>query len=141
MFGDLRSYREFASSVAKEAQLKRLQSVGAGSQTAARQAGMGDLDLAALTEAGGALGAAKSGNLLSALGSAKNDWNRVATPQSVRDEMGALLLAKGVNGARNLNSLEDLVQRINSRNMLLSNGVGVLGGQVGSKLAVPAQLK
>lgn len=141
VFGDLRSYREFASSVAKEAQLKRLQSVGAGSQTAARQAGMGDLDLAALTEAGGALGAAKSGNLLSALGSAKNVWNRVATPQSVRDEMGALLLAKGVNGARNLNSLEDLVQRINSRNMLLSNGVGVLGGQVGSKLAVPAQLK
>jgi hypothetical protein len=141
VFGDLRSYREFASSVAKEAQLKRLQSVGAGSQTAARQAGMGDLDLSALTEAGGALGAAKSGNLLSALGSAKNVWNRVATPQSVRDEMGALLLAKGVNGARNLNSLEDLVQRINSRNMLLSNSVGVLGGQVGSKLAVPAQLK
>jgi hypothetical protein len=141
VFGDLRSYREFASSVAKEAQLKRLQSVGAGSQTAARQAGMGDLDLAALTEASGALGAAKSGNLLSALGSAKNVWNRVATPQSVRDEMGALLLAKGVNGARNLNSLEDLVQRINSRNMLLSNGVGVLGGQVGSKVAVPAQLK
>ena len=141
VFGDLRSYREFASSVAREAQLKRLQSVGAGSQTAARQAGMGDLDLAALTEAGGALGAAKSGNLLSALGSAKNVWNRVATPQSVRDEMGALLLAKGGNGARNLNSLEDLVQRINNRNMLLSNSVGVLGGQVGSKLAVPAQLK
>lgn len=141
VFGDLRSYREFASSVAKEAQMKRLQSVGAGSQTAARQAGMGDLDLSALTEASGALGAAKSGNLLSALGSAKNVWNRVATPQSVRDEMGAMLLSKGVNGARNLNSLEDLVQRINSRNMLLSNGVGVLGGQVGSRIAVPAQLK
>ena len=38
-------------------------------------------------------------------------------------------------------ALEDLVQRINSRNMLLSNSVGVLGGQVGSKIAVPAQLK
>jgi hypothetical protein len=141
VFGDLRSYRQFASDVAKETQLKRLQSVGAGSQTAARQAGMGDLDLAALTEASGALGAAKSGNLLSALGSAKNVWNRVATPQSVRDEMGALLLSKGVNGARNLNSLEDLVQRINSRNMLLSNSVGVLGGQAGSQIAVPALRK
>lgn len=138
VFGDLRSYREFASSVAKEAQLKRLQSVGAGSQTAARAAGMGDLDLSALTEAGGGIAAAKSGNLLSALGSAKNVWNRVATPQSVRDQMGSMLLAKGADGARNLNSLEALVQSINSRNLLLSNNVGMFGGQVGSKLVTPA---
>jgi hypothetical protein len=143
VFGDLRSYREFASSVAQEAQLKRLQSVGAGSQTAARAAGMGDLDLSALTEAGGAIGAAKSGNLLSALGSAKNVWNRVATPQSVRDQMGSMLLAKGAGGAQNLNGLEALVQSINNRNMLLSNNVGQFGGQVGSKLVTPApsQLK
>jgi hypothetical protein len=141
VFGDQRAYREFAASVAKEAQLRRLQSVGVGSQTAARQAGMGDLDLSAMTEAGGAVGALKSGNLLSALGSAKNVWNRVATPQSVRDQMGSMLLAKGAAGGQNLNSLEALVQSINNRNMLLSNGVGVLGGQIGSKLAAPAQLK
>lgn len=141
VFGDLRSYREFAASVAKEAQLRRLQSVGVGSQTAARQAGMGDLDLSALTEAGGAIGAAKSGNLLSALGSAKNVWNRVATPQSVRDEMGGILLSRGAAGERNLNSLEALVQGINQRNMLLSNNIGVLGGQIGTKLAIPAQPK
>lgn len=137
VFGDLRSYREFASNVAKEAQLRRLQSVGVGSQTAARQAGMGDLDLSALTEAGGAIGAAKSGNLLSALGSAKNVWNRVATPQSVRDQMGSILMSRGAAGERNLNSLEALVQGINARNMLLSNNVGVFGGQIGSKLLAP----
>jgi hypothetical protein len=143
VFGDQRSYREFASAVAKEAQLKRLQSVGAGSQTAARAAGMGDLDLSALTEAGGGIAAAKSGNLLSALGSAKNVWNRVATPQSVRDQMGGMLLAKGSTGAQNLNSLEALVQSINSRNLQLSNNVGVFGGQFGGKLVTPApsQLK
>lgn len=138
VFGDLRSYREFATGVAKEAQLKRLQSVGAGSQTAARQAGMGDLDLAALSEAGGGITAAKSGNLLSALGSAKNVWNRVATPQSVRDEMGSMLLTKGARGAQDLNSLEALVQSINSRNMLLSRNLGVFGGQVGGRLVTPA---
>lgn len=141
VFGDQRSYREFAANVAKEAQLKRLQSVGQGSQTAARQAGMGDLDLAAMSDAGAAGAALKAGNVLSAIGSAKNAWNRVATPQTVRDQMGAMLLAKGAPGARNLNSLEALVQSINNRNMLLSNGVGVLGGQAGSKLAVPMQSK
>lgn len=143
VFGDLRSYREFASDVAKEAWLKRLQGVGAGSQTAARAAGMGDLDMSALGEAGGGLAAAKSGNLLSALGSAKNVWNRVATPQSVRDQMGSMLLNKGASGARNLAELEALVQQINSRNTLLSNNVGLFGGQVGSMMStpLPAQLK
>jgi len=143
VFGDQRSYREFAAAVAKEAQLKRLQSVGAGSQTAARAAGMGDLDLSALTEAGAGIAAAKSGNLLSALGAARNTWTRVATPQSVRDQMGGLLLAKGTTGAQNLNSLEALVQSINSRNLQLSNNVGVFGGQFGGKLVTPApsQLK
>lgn len=143
VFGDLRSYREFASSVAKEAQLKRLQSVGAGSQTAARAGGMGDLDMSAATEAGAGFAAAKSGNLLAALGAAKNVWNRVATPQTVRDQMGSMLLAKGTSGAQTLNSLEALVQSINNRNLLLSNNVGMFGGQIGSKLATPApaQLK
>ncbi|MES2148583.1 MAG: hypothetical protein V4508_02210 [Pseudomonadota bacterium] len=143
IFGDQRSYREFASSVAKEAQLKRLQSVGTGSQTAARAAGMGDLDMSALGEAGGGFAAAKTGNLLSALGSAKNVWNRVATPQSVRDQMGSMLLAKGSNGTQTLDGLEELVRQINNRNMLLSNNAGMVGGQIGGLLStpVPAQLK
>lgn len=141
IFGDQRSYREFAASVAREAQLKRLQSVGQGSQTAARQAGMGDLDLAVATDLGQGAAALKTGNVLSAIGSVKNAWNRVATPQSVRDEMGNMLLARGGAGARNLNSIEALVESINRRNMLLSNNIGVLGGQIGSRITTPAQLK
>lgn len=138
IFGTERSYREFASSVARESILKRLQSVGTGSQTAARAAGMGDLDVAAVTEAGAAAGALKAGNVLSAIGSAKNAWNRVATPQSVRDQMGQMLLMRGADGRQSLNSLEALVQSVNSRNILLSNGVGVLGAGMGSRIASPA---
>lgn len=134
VFGDLRSYREFASSVAKEAQLKRLQGVGTGSQTAARQAGMGDLDMSAMTDVGAAFGAAKSGNVLAALGSAKNAWNRVATPQPVRDQMGQMLLAKGRAGQQELDGLDGLIQTINARNMLLSRGVGVMGANMGGGL-------
>ncbi|MGI4846163.1 MAG: hypothetical protein ACRYF7_22975 [Janthinobacterium lividum] len=137
IFGNERAFREFAASVGKEAQLKRLQSVGVGSQTAARQAGMGDLDVSVAMDAGTALGAAKTGNLLTAAGAAKNVWNRVAVPQRVRDEMGNMLLSRGGVGAQNLNSLAPLIQSINSRNMLLSNGVGVLGGNIGSALTTP----
>lgn len=134
IFGSERSYREFASSVAKEAQLKRLQSVGTGSQTAARQAAMDDINLSALTDAGVAFGAAKSGNLLSAAGAAKNAWNRVAVPQGVRDQMGNMLLSRGGEGAATLNGLADLVGMVNTRNLLLSNRVGMIGGAASGNL-------
>ncbi|GEM_PF-2682937 len=134
IFGNERSYRQFAASVAKEAQLKRLQSVGTGSQTAARQAATEDLGLSAMTDAGVAFGAAKSGNLLGALGAGKNAWNRVAVPQAVRDQMGNMLLSRGPEGAATLNSLADLVGMVNTRNMLLANRVGMIGGQASGNL-------
>jgi len=49
-----------------------------------------------------------------------------------------MLLSRGPAGARDLNSLEALVESINKRNMLLSNNIGVFGGQLGSRIAVPA---
>lgn len=132
IFGSEKAYRQFAADVARESTLKRLQSVGTGSQTASRLAGMGDLDAGALADAGSALGAAKTGNILSAIGSAKNAWNRVATPQTVRDEMGQMLLSGGAEGKRQLQSLAPLVDQINRRNMLLSRGVGMLSAPMGS---------
>ncbi len=137
IFGTERAYREFAASVAREASLKRLQSVGIGSQTAARVAAMGDLDSVALSEAGAAAGALKTGNILSALGSAKNAWNRVATPQSVRDQMGQVLLSRGPEGMHNLNSLSELIQRVNGNNLLMSNSLGVLGAGMGGRTINP----
>lgn len=134
IFGSERAYREFAANVAKEARLKRLQSVGTGSQTEARRAGMGDLDMSALGEAGAMFGAAKTGNILSAMGSAKNAWNRVAVPQQVRDQMGNMLLSKGAQGGATLNGLGDLVEMVNTRNMLLSNRVGAVGGEVSGNM-------
>jgi hypothetical protein len=128
IFGDERAYRTFAADVAKESTLKRLQTVGVGSQTAARQSGMGDLDVGALTDAGAAVGAAKTGNILSAIGSAKNVWNRAATPQAVRDQMGAMLLSRGTEAQQTMNSLAPLIQRVNQQNLQLSNHVGVQFG-------------
>lgn len=134
LFGSERSFRQFASDVAKEATLKKLQSVGTGSQTASRMAGMGDLDVSVLGDAGAAFGAAKTGNILGAVGSAKNAWNRVATPERVRDQMGSMLLQRGQDGRNLLGSISPLVNQINGRNMLLSNQVGILGSLTGGGL-------
>lgn len=135
VFGSQRAYREFAADVAREAQMKQIQTVGVGSQTAARHAGMGDLDLPAVTEAAHAASALKTGNVLSAIGSAKNAWNRVATPQNVRDQMGAMMLSRGPLAEQNMNALVRLTQQINDRNLLLGGRVGALAGQAGGSLS------
>lgn len=135
IFGSERAYREFAADVARESALKRLQSVGTGSQTAARQFGAGDLDKSALPDIGAAVGAAKTGNLLAAAGSVRNAWNRVATPERVRDEMGKTLLSRGPDAQRTMNSLAPMVQRINGKNLLLSNGLGVMGNNLTNQMS------
>lgn len=101
LFGDQKSFRQFAADVAREARLKRLESVGRGSQTASRAAGLGDLDVSAITEAGNAARNAATGNVTGVLNAAANTWNRVATPEPVRNEMGRMLTAKG-EGARSV---------------------------------------
>jgi hypothetical protein len=137
VFGDETAFRQFSADVAKEARLKSLESVGRGSQTAARQYGAGDLDMSALTDAGGAVAAAKTGNALSALGSAKSAWNRVATPQLVRDQMGEILLSKGAEGRQNINALTAAAQNISRRNANVNRGSGLAGSLIGSRLATP----
>ncbi|KXB29269.1 hypothetical protein AT959_14940 [Dechloromonas denitrificans] len=112
LFGDQKSFRQFAADVTKEARLKRLESVGRGSQTASRAAGLGDLDMSVVTEAGNAARSAATGNVSGLVNAATKAWNRVATPEPVRDEMGRLLTAKGEQGAKNLTEIRGIVQQI-----------------------------
>lgn len=140
IFGDEASFRQFSADVAKEARLKGLESVGRGSQTAARQFGAGDLDMSALTDVGGAVASAKAGNALSALGSAKSAWNRVATPQAVRDQMGSVLMSKGAAGEQNINALMDVAMRVKARDAAMARGAGIAGAQIGTRLATPIRI-
>jgi hypothetical protein len=126
VFPDERAFREFASTAAQEARLKGMESVGRGSQTAARQYGAGDLDVPALADAAQAMSG--SGGLLGALGGVSRAWNRVGTPEPVRDAMGQLLLSQGQTGQRGLLSLEETLRQVHQNRMLQASGLGVLGG-------------
>ncbi len=135
IFGNERSFRDFAANTAKEATLKKLQSVGQGSQTASRLAGMADLDSQALSGAAGAMAAAQSGNPVGMVAGASKFWNSVSTPETVRNQIGQLLLSQGSQGRNNLAQMSDLIARLNEQNGLLSQTSGVLGSQIGSQLA------
>lgn len=112
IFPDERTFREFASRVAAEARMKGLDSVGRGSQTAARQYGAGDLDVEAGKAASGALVDAKTGNFAGLIEKGSQAWNRVATPEPVRDAMGRILLSQGQIGRNELVNLQEVARQI-----------------------------
>jgi hypothetical protein len=109
LFPTERAFREFAATAAGEARLKGLESVGRGSQTAARQFGAGDLDVSAVADAARA---AATGNPLAVAGALSTAWNSVKTPERVRDAMGDILLSRD---KAQLAGLQDLTTRINNR--------------------------
>jgi hypothetical protein len=135
IFGDERSFRDFAANTAKEAALKRLQSVGQGSQTASRLAGMADLDNPALSGAAGALASAKTGNPIGVLAGANKLYSAVAMPETTRNQIGQLLLSGGQQGRNNLVNMGDLIARINQQSALLNQTTGQMGSQIGNQLA------
>ena len=107
-------YRKFASKLAAEFELKKFQKVGAGSQTAERQSGMGDLNLSPLRDASEGVAALASGNRGAAASKLSNLWQSVSVPESVRADMGKSLLLEGTKAQNKLMTLNDLVQQINA---------------------------
>ena len=126
IFGSERAYREFASSVAKERQLKQLETVGRGSQTAARMYGAGDLDNPAVQAAGQMVGNASTMNLPGMVQSGKNLWNAVRLPEPARDQMGQILLSRNRQG---LLDLEDTMRQVEDsrRRQAASYGISLPG--------------
>jgi len=129
LFGNERSFREFAATAAKEGRLKGLESVGRGSQTAARQYAAGDLDVPALADAGTAVASAATGNIPGALRGIANTWNRVKTPEATRNAMGQILMSGGAEGKNRLAAMADLTARINAQHAKENGLIGVLAAK------------
>jgi hypothetical protein len=121
-------YRKFAAAVAQEARLKGFESAGRGSQTAARLAGMSDLDIAPAMAAGQSV---VSGNIPGMITSAANLASRVSTPEPVRNQMGQILLSRD---QQRLNDLMMELQR-QGRDRARAAGLGgFTGGAIGSNV-------
>lgn len=134
VFGDERSYREFASRMAAEARMKSLETVGRGSQTAARQYAIGDLDTSALGAAGDVAGSVASGSPTGILRSMYNFWNTVKTPEPVRDAIGQTLLSRD---PQNLLQLQQAMRQVQAARQRQAVGLGLgLGSQSGNLLGL-----
>ena len=126
VFGN--DYREFASAVAKEARLKGLESAGRGSQTAARAAGMADLDVAPVMQASQAVA---TGNVPGMVSSASNLFGQVKTPEVVRNQMGRILLSRE---QQKLLDLSESIRKMNEARARAAGTGGYIGAQTGGSI-------
>ncbi|NDB70868.1 MAG: hypothetical protein EB015_23225, partial [Methylocystaceae bacterium] len=122
IFGN--DYKKFASSIAKEAKLKELETVGRGSQTAERLFGESDLSL--MPAVGQAVAGAVQGNPLPAMGAIPKIWNQVKTPEATRNALADLLLQRGPEAQKTLRDLPEFMRKFNeaqARNAALTNAL------------------
>ena len=134
LFGDEFAFRSFAATAAKEARLKGIEQVGRGSQTASRQFAAGDLDTAVLSEASSLAGSVASASPAGILASGSQLWNRVKTPERVRDQIGRILLSGGRDGQSELQTIAEITRQMNQSRAAQAGGLGLLGGKFGSDI-------
>jgi len=118
-------YKAFSAAVLREGQLKQLEAAGRGSQTAARLAGTADLEIAPL---GQAAAAAATGSPTGIIAAATNLANQTRTPESVRNEIGRILLSRD---PQELRKLEEIVRQVNASRSRAAGAAGLVSGQVG----------
>lgn len=107
-------YRRFSAEVAKEGRLKALESTGRGSQTASRVMAAGDLDNQALVDAAQAAKSGLTGDIVGAVKSVGNAWNRVAMPEATRNRLAEMLMSRGSEAKRNLQNVDQLIKALNA---------------------------
>ena len=125
IFGN--DYRKFAATLLREGKLRPFESVGRGSKTAQRQAGMADIDVAPLSVATETAVAAKTGavspgmvqQLVARLG-------QVQVPEPVRDEIGRILLSRN---PADFDRLRQVMAQLNATQRRQVVASGLLGGQ------------
>ena len=122
IFGN--DYRKFTAALFREESLKKIESVGRGSQTAQRLLSAGELDAQDAMQAGQAVASAGAGNPAPLLTSVMNIGKKISTPEQTRNEMAKLLIQQGPGAMRTLRELPLLVKQFNeaqARNAALAN--------------------
>ena len=126
VFGN--DYRQFAADVAKERQLKLMEKVGQGSQTAQRQFGAQDLGMPGLDEVSQAAASAKAGNVGGVIAGAKKLGSSLAMPEATRNKLAQLLLARGPQAQQELTMLDQIMARANANAAKRAALAGALAG-------------
>lgn len=121
-------YRQLVKILKGEKSLKSIYTVNTGSQTAGREAALSELGLDPLKDAGESAAMLMSGSPVGAMGKAAQAWNKISTPEQVRDYMGQRYLSSGKEAQDYLKTLGDLIKQIETSKSQSAVRKGTLGG-------------
>lgn len=127
VFPNARTYRQFEAALLGEGQLKLLEQVGRGSQTAARQSRLDDEGAAFLRDAMD-LGSAARGNPIGVMSALRNIYGRTVMPEPVRDQIGGLLMTRNPQAQAVLGDLSRYVDEEAARRASAAARAGMAGG-------------
>lgn len=123
-------YNKFKRALLAEGKLKKMESAGRGSQTAPRQFAADDLDTSAVSD----VVDATRGGLQGLVSGGARLYNRMATPEPVRDEIGRILLSRGPEARNELLDLLTSLQMVNKNRAARAAGSGAYIGANTSQL-------
>ena len=121
-------YRQLVKILKGEKSLKSIYTVNTGSQTAQREAALSELGLDPLKDAGESMAHLMTSSPVGAMGKAAQAWNKISTPEQVRDYMGARYLSSGKEAQDYLKTLGDLIKKIETSKSQSAVRKGTLGG-------------
>ncbi len=134
-------YRQLVKILKGEKDLKSIYSVNTGSQTAGREAALSELGLDPLKDAGESVAHLMGGSPITAMGKAGQFWNKISTPEQVRDYMGKQYLLTGKESQEYLKTLGDLMKQIETKKTQRATATGTLGGLGGGQFNQPKDSK
>jgi hypothetical protein len=126
-------YRQFAASLAKEAELKKLESVGRGSKSAER--GFAADDLSAVADVVDTGVKAATGGVSGAIKGVSNIWSRVQMPEQTRNKLAELLLTKGPKAQLELSDLQTFIRQMNANKAQQAAAAAAIGQSAGSQFS------
>jgi len=134
-------YRQLVKILKGEKALKSIYTVNTGSQTAGREAALSELGLDPLKDAGESVAHLMGGSPISAVGKAGQFWNKISTPEQVRDYMGKQYLLTDKESQEYLKTLGDLMKQIETKKTQRATATGTLGGLGGGQFNKPKDSK
>ena len=131
LFGDEAKLKDALKLLSSEETLKRLESIGRGSQTASRLQGAEDQSLGTARDMVGAMGHAGASSILPGLGAAlKRFSGQAGTPEPVRDAIGRILLGGGTPAE--MAAIGQAQEKIKMRRLSELLGSGSAAGAAGA---------
>ena len=136
IFPSERAYRIFASDIAAEARKKQIESVGRGSKTATREAGVEEQGVEMLRDIGALTAASKTADLGSLLSMIQGGMTRTVVPENVRSEVGRILLSRAESGDE-IRMLRSALAEMERKQRGGAATSGLIGSQVGAPAIEP----